>query len=316
MRRLIVIPLAFIGTLGVAEPAIGRNCSSDERNQADRVLAAIVGNPGQRDGLIALHAPFGLHQSTGDSKGEEVLVQGGYLMAHDDNLRTSIWVSYRLTGSDIHNAAGKDRVNCFRKDHRFGRGQGSSTVDYRELVYDQGHLANDADMKDNLIQQVNTYLMSNMSPQYCRFNRGVWLSLEQLTRTWAKKYGEIHVTSGAIFDWDGVPGRDPDGHVKRMRSNNGRMRVGVPSHFYKVIVRGGDGSHHAIAFLLAHDNEAHGVSWDEVRPAVMDAITPVAQVEARASVRLHPRLGRRSLNQEASAWSFDFGMSNFEASCR
>ena len=316
MYRLVTIALVLIGTLGVAEPAIGKNCSSNEKHRGNRVLAQIEGTPAQRDRLIALHAPFGLHHSTGDATGEEVLVQGGYLMTHDDDLRTSIWVTYRLTGTDIDNAAGKDRVNCFRKDPRFGRGQGASTTDYREPVYDQGHLANDADIKDDLIQQLNTYVMSNMSPQHCRFNRGIWLSLEQLTRIWAKKYGEIYVTSGAIFDRDGTPGRDPDAEAKRMRSNNGWMRVGVPSHFYKVIVRRENSSHHAIAFLLPHDNQAHGVGWDEVRPTVMEAMTQVAKVETLASVRLHPGLDRKSLGEDASAWSFDTGKSNFEASCR
>ena len=316
MYRLVITALGLIGTLGVAEPAIARNCNSDEKDQANRALAEIKDIPAHLDRLIALHAPFGLHQSTGDTKGEEVLVQGGYLMTHDDDLRTSIWVTYRLTDTDINNAQGKDRVNCFRKDPRFSRSQGASTTDYREPVYDQGHLANDADMKDDLIHQLNSYVMSNMSPQHCRFNRGIWLSLEQLTRIWARKYGEIHVTSGAIFDRDGIPGRDPDAAAKRMRSNNGRMRVGVPSHFYKVIVRQENGSHRAIAFLLAHNNQAYGVGWDEVRASVMDTITPIAKVEALASVRLHPGLDRKSLSQDAAAWSFDVGTSNFEASCR
>ena len=316
MYRWVIPALGLIGFLGLAQTVIAKNCSSAEKGQADRVLAAIEGNASQREQLLTLHAPFGPHQSTGDATGEVVLVQGGYVMTHDDDLRTSIWVTYRLTGTDIDNAAGKDRVNCFRKDPRFGRGQGASTTDYREPVYDQGHLANDADMKDDLIQQLNTYVMSNMSPQHCRFNRGIWLSLERLTRIWAKKYGEIYVTSGAIFDRDRVPGRDPDAEAKRMRSNNGRMRVGVPSHFYKVIVRRGNDKHQAIAFVLEHDNDAHGVSWDEVRPTVMEAITPVAKVEGLASIRLHPGLDRKSLSEEAADWSFDRGKSNFEGSCR
>ena len=45
----------------------------------------------------------------------------------------------------------------------------------------------------------------------------------------------------------------------------------------------------------------------------MDTITPIAKVEALASVRLHPGLDRKSLSQDAAAWSFDVGTSNFEA---
>lgn len=59
-------------------------------------------------------------------------------------------------------------------------------------------------------KQINTYVMSNMSPQYCRFNRGIWLSLEHLGRIWAKQYGKIHVTSGAIFNFNPRDARDKD----------------------------------------------------------------------------------------------------------
>ena len=66
--------------------------------------------------------------------------------------------------------------------------------------------------------------MSNMSPQHCRFNRGIWLSLEHLTRIWANndQYGAILVTSGAVFDRDDVTGRDTDDVALRMLSNNGK----------------------------------------------------------------------------------------------
>ena len=316
MYRLAIISIFLIGTLGTTAPAIAKNCSSDQKNQANSVLAEITTDSVLRNDLILIHTPFGVHESIGDSQDEEILVQGGYVMAHDHDLRTSLWVTYRLTESDIDKAQGQKRVNCFRKDPRLERDEGASTTDYKEPIYDQGHLANDADLKDDFIQQLNSYIMSNMSPQHCRFNRGIWLSLEHLTRIWAKNYDEIFVTSGAIFDRDGIPGRDSDTDAKRMRSNNGKMRVGVPSHFYKVMIRKEGDNHHAIAFVLEHNNEANGVSWNEVRPTVRSAIVSIAEVENLASVKLHPELHRNSLAEDASAWDFDTGAANFEASCK
>ena len=237
-------------------------------------------------------------------------------MAHDLDLRTSIWVSYRLTRTDVEDAANKPRVNCFRKDPRLGRGQGASTTDYREPVYDQGHLANDADLKDDLVQQLNSYVMSNMSPQECRFNRGIWLSLEHLTRIWARAYGEIYVTSGAIFDRDGSLGRDADAEAMRMESNNGRMRVAVPSHFYKLILREEGGMYRAIGFLMKHNNDVNGVSWDEVRGVVQGAISSLGEIESYASLELHPGLQRNTVSEDPMAWDLTEGMANFEASCK
>ena len=308
--------ICFLLLAGVTGPTVAKNCSSAEKRQANEVLERIENDQLLRDELIALHLPFGIHTSTSDTDGEDVLVQGGYIMAHDQDLRTSIWVTYRLTRKDIEGAVGKKRVNCFRKDPRFARGEGASTSDYREPTYDQGHLANDADLKDDFIQQLNSYVMSNMSPQECRFNRGIWLSLEHLTRIWARAYGEIFVISGAIFDRDKLSGRDPDEHAQRMRSNSGKMRVGVPSHFYKVIVREEGDGYRGISFLMKHTNDHSGSAWEEVKGKVMRSISSIAEIEARASIRLHPELNRTLLSEEPHDWDFSTGMANFEASCK
>src|SRR5690349_21216006 len=91
--------------------------------------------------------------------------------------------------------------------------------------------------------------MSNMSPQECRFNRGIWLSLESLSRVWAIEYGTIYITSGAIFDRDDDKVRDNDAESRRMTSNAGKKRVAVPSHYYKIILRKDGESFRSIAFF-------------------------------------------------------------------
>ena len=155
-------------------------------------------------------------------------------------------------------ATGKERVNCFRKDERFTLAQTADPSDYDEPRFDQGHMANDADMKYDLIEQVNSYVMSNMSPQECRFNRGTWLSLEKLTRLWATKFDTIFVNSGAIFDRNGDSVREADSAAVRMASRNGLKRVAVPTEYYRVILReDGNNEFKSIAFLLQeHEQRA------------------------------------------------------------
>ena len=58
---------------------------------------------------------------------------------------------------------------CFRQDPRLTSTETAILADYDEPIYDRGHLANDADLKDDLTEQINTYVLSNMSPQHCRF---------------------------------------------------------------------------------------------------------------------------------------------------
>lgn len=176
--------------------AESRNCKKEEKHAANLQLTAIANDTQRQTKLIKKHLPHGLHTSNEIGDNEQVFHQAGYILNHDTDLRTGLWVSYQLTKTDLNNAAGKDRVNCFRRDPIMSASQTATPTDYKEPIYDQGHMTNDADLKHDPTQQINTYLMSNMGPQHCRFNRGIWLSLEHLSRKWAKQYKNIYITSG------------------------------------------------------------------------------------------------------------------------
>lgn len=297
--------------------AATRSCTEDERAAADARLLALLDDATLRRKLIKQHLKFGMPTPTGPVAHERILVQDGYVMNHDDDLRTATWVGYRLTAQDQENAEGQDRVNCFRRDPRIVAGAAAFPADYVEPRYDQGHLANDADLKDDLVDQINTYVMSNMSPQECRFNRGIWLSLESLTRVWAKEYGTVHVMSGAIFDRDDDHVRDEDADALRMRSNAGKRRVAVPSHYFKIILRQDGDEIHAIAFLLKQTRRAHGVRWAEVRPDIERAIATIEEIEDKSDLALLPALARSSIRQsdDGHDWAMERNAANLESGC-
>ncbi len=317
MKRFLAVVI-FTLILAPASQAANRNCTPDERKAANQQLLAIAADPSLQKIIANRHTPFGLHLNVGSSVGEQTYFQNGYILEHDTDLRTTLWVSYRLTKLDRQGAAGKDRVNCFRKDPRIARADTATTTDYNEPIFDQGHMTNDADLKDDLIEQINTYMMSNMSPQHCRFNRGIWLSLEHLTRTWADTYEDILVTSGAIFDRDSTRGRDVDSDAVRMESRNGKKRVAVPSHYYKVFLRETTAGWQSIAFTLQNNNDKNGVDWTDVEPIVMANIVSLSDIEAQAGLQLHPTLDRSNLVEslDGANWDFSGGLSNAEATCR
>ena len=178
-------------------------------------------------------------------------------------------------------------------------------------------MANDADMKDDLIEQVNTYMMSNMSPLYCRFNRGIWLSLEHLGRAWAKEYEEIYITSGAIFDFNSRDARDKDKSAARMGSRNQKARVALLSDYYKVFLRKEGDSWHSIAFLLEHSNESNGSDWDDMRPISRGSYKQASRYrECGRGVVVYPEFDRNQLTESTGDdWDLDLGKANFEASC-
>jgi endonuclease G, mitochondrial len=74
------------------------------------------------------------------------------------------------------------RLDNFRADmripNRFRAGLGS----FIGSGYDRGHLAASANHDLGLIQNSETFLLSNMSPQLAAFNRGIWSKLEGLIR--------------------------------------------------------------------------------------------------------------------------------------
>jgi DNA/RNA endonuclease G (NUC1) len=245
------------------------------------------------------HLPWGLHSSTQTPSNERLLIQWHYLLRHDGDLRTSLWASYYLLKRDI--TGGVVRKDCFRRDVRLNATHAGLCSDYIEPTFDQGHLAPDADMKKSRRRALQTYMMSNMAPQHCRFNRGVWLLLEGLTRAWARDKREIWVTSGAIFDRDTTPGRDADDSATRITSTNGHQRVAVASHFYKVIVARDGDRWRSISFVVPHTNDALPSGRDAQATHVTTFIRTMADIEAHASLDLHPQMDANQLTEATQA---------------
>lgn len=307
MTRLVVLLFAICAAI----PAMAnRDCTDSETASSDERLVFLQKHRSEKAHLRSRHAPFRLHRSTVGTN-QKTLYQPSFLSSHDQDLRTSLWVSYKLTAQDLNDASGRERVNCFRQDPRLDADKTSVLDDYDEDIYDRGHLANDADMKDVTGEQIATYVLSNMSPQHCHFNRGIWLSLENLTRNWANDHGEIWVVVGAVFDRDGVPGRDDDDDARRMVSKDGNSRVAVPSHYYRTVIRPDGDQWRSVSFMLEHNNTNHGNSA-QTRPHILASIVSMADIEERASVRLHPGLDRDDVIEttDGSNWDFTGSVNN------
>jgi DNA/RNA endonuclease G (NUC1) len=85
-------------------------------------------------------------------------------------------VAYRLDGNGLNRVAG--RVECFRQDERLPLAARSRPKDYDEPSFDQGHVAPGEDMSRNIRHNVNSFIISNMAPQYGKFNRVIWRRFE------------------------------------------------------------------------------------------------------------------------------------------
>jgi len=291
-------------------------CTAEQKIAANQILKELEADTEEQASLLLEHMPFGMHVSP-EHHEESTLYHGGYIANYSPSLKVSIWASYKLTATDLSNAKGKARTTCFRIDPRLKKGEYSSTTDYREPLMDQGHITNDASLRDELFEQLNTYVMSNIAPQYCTFNRGIFLTTEHLTRKWARQYDTIWVTTGSIFDDDGEPGRDFE--VNRMKSNNGNTRVAVPSHYFHIVSRRTiDNNWLSISLLLPHNDEYHGKTWAETKGVIAQSITDIETIEAMTDIDLFAELKTRELVQslDGSSWAFDWAPNNMVDTCR
>ena len=100
----------------------------------------------------------------------------------------------------------------------------SDNDDYRNNVWDKGHMAPAAAFScdEGTLRQTFSYL--NCSLQHESLNRGPWKSLEGLERDLAFLYGEVEVTIEVIFSEDSerldTGATVPDAFRKTIKVNN------------------------------------------------------------------------------------------------
>ena len=133
----------------------------------------------------------------------------------------------RLTGQsspENDRANQEETVVASRKNKRFYEESAllpyhrSQNHHYRKSGYDRGHLAPAADFSLNDNEMNDTFVLSNISPQLPRFNRTIWLRLEEFVRRVAKKEGngstsETWVITGPLWLPSSVTNTDSGGDV-------------------------------------------------------------------------------------------------------
>ena len=198
-------------------------------------------------GAIALLSTFGLSSSMlpaaqGDAPGMEIPVSKkkvsqtirkrfAYTVSYNHDTRQPNWVAWTLTRA---HASGKLKRGDFEDDMDMPSPKGTK-ADYYNSGYDRGHLCPAGDNKWNQKAMDECFLMTNMCPQTHALNAGIWNSIEQQCRTWAKKYGKVYIACGPIF-------------LNKQHRKLGKNKVVVPDAFFKVILRTGKNPQ-AIGFI-------------------------------------------------------------------
>lgn len=95
------------------------------------------------------------------------------------------------------------RVNNFRADIRIPKRFRASLKAYVGSGYDRGHLVASANHTEVELQNSETFLLSNMSPQHKDLNRKMWVKLEKAIRILNDndKIFETYVLTCPFFDF-------------------------------------------------------------------------------------------------------------------
>jgi endonuclease G len=172
--------------------------------------------------------------------GDTILSYIGFDLAFNEQFEQAAWVAYVLTREEIQSGT-IERTDNFRADKSIVSGS-ATPADYRGSGFDRGHLAPAGDMKWDELAMSQSFLMSNMSPQTPGFNRGIWRKLETEVRNWAIEKDSLYVITGPLFS-------STDSLI-------GENEVGVPGHYFKVLVDLSPPDHDMIAFLLPNSSSS------------------------------------------------------------
>ena len=214
-----------------------------------------------------------------------VLFHVEYVLCYDVDRRVALWASYRLESADVVDA---QRVNAFRTDPRLPIDQNPSCDDYAGSGFDRGHTVPRSDMNRSLTAMVNTFFLTNMTPQRPNVNQGTWARLEDWVRAWAKLSGWVHVISGSVFDDDDDQQPDDPANAQLSQGSSG---VGVPSHYYKVIIRETTpGQVEAITLLIPNAANVPGRGAQDITKDnyLRQRIRTIAEVRRRTGLDLLP----------------------------
>lgn len=213
----------------------------------------------------------------------QIVHHKGYSLSYSEPHEQAEWVAYELKKDHLSQTHHKRPYFEIDKAVKTGA---ASWRNYKKSGYDKGHLCPAGDRRFTKAAHDETFLTSNISPQEHKFNAGIWNTLEQKIRYWARKYDGVYVVTGGVLKGD-------------MRTI-GTEQVSVPNAFYKVIIDMNSGSPKMLGFLMPHENS---------NKPLYDFVVPVDKIEALTGIDFFPELeDALETKLEASSaykdWSF------------
>ncbi len=185
--------------------------------------------------LIDLHLWRGAPQNQDASRPIQILVNHGYVVGFCPDRLQPAWSAYRVADADrdVDYARPLHYYDDLRlsEEHRIGR---KTFGRLGGIQLNVGHMTPNEVINRQFgrLAQMETFLMSNMSPQYGSLNSGVWYQLERAIRKIRDEPGKDHVWAiiGPVFGSD--PASIHRGHGKQLPVPDSYFCIIVDPHTY------------------------------------------------------------------------------------
>ena len=169
---------------------------------------------------------------------DQILHNNDFLVFYRNLYKQPLAVMQKLTPEFVE----VERSDSFHEDKRIPKEYRAMLADYKGSGYDRGHLAPSAVHRGSVMENVDTFALSNMSPQLPKFNRSIWRDLETRIREHVSDTNDIYIVSGPIFLNESV----------KMCGT-----IPVPHMFFKSYLSfDSNGRVYIFAYLLRHENNA------------------------------------------------------------
>lgn len=215
----------------------------------------------------------------------QIIVHNGFTLCYREKYEQAEWVCYTLDAQKVQKNV--ERKDNFRPDSLVLTGS-AELSDYKKSGYDRGHLCPSADLTYSQETMDESFVLSNMSPQVAKLNRGMWKDLEHELRTLTSHFDILYIVTGPILE-------------KSDYSSIGKNQVAVPEYYYKAILAIKNDKYYMIGFVLPN-SECKGTIWDYA--------TNVEEIEKRTNLdffSLLPDEQEHNLETtlEISDWKFN-----------
>ena len=214
---------------------------------------------------------------------DQIMFNRHYVLGYSYYFRQAKWALEIVDPDNL----GLERLDNFRPDYRIPEMFRADLVDYSGSGYDRGHLVASANQIETELQNSETFLLSNMSPQKPKFNRDIWKELETEVRKLNEnpKILETYVICGPIFYFD-----KPVELIGAKDKN--KVSIPVPQAYFKsILTENNKGTINMWSFVIPNE---------ESDQSLHTFLVSTVLVEKLAGIKLWESLVGKKIDREKS----------------